>query len=64
MHTHTRPYIIISITALNLKMSSPDGQSGSHQVKAGEFHFVEGKVTHNLSNVCANPGQIVEVELK
>jgi quercetin dioxygenase-like cupin family protein len=64
MHTHTRPYIIVSVTALNLKMSSPDGQSGSHQVKGGDFHFVDGKVTHDLSNVGTNPGQIVEVELK
>jgi len=64
MHTHMRPYIIISVTALNLKMTSPDGQSASHEVTPGDFHYIDGKITHNLSNIGASPGQIIEVELK
>jgi quercetin dioxygenase-like cupin family protein len=64
MHTHMRPYVIISITALNLKMTSPDGESASHEVGAGDFRYIDGKITHNLSNLGTTPGQIVEVELK
>ena len=64
MHTHMRPYIIISITTMNLSMSSPDGQSATHGVEAGDFRFVDAKITHNLSNAGTTPGQIVEVELK
>jgi len=64
VHTHSRPYVIISISAFNLKMSSPDGQSAGHPVSAGDFHFVDVKITHTLSNPGTTPGQIVEVELK
>jgi len=64
MHTHMRPYIIVSVTPLNLKMSSPDGQTASHDVGAGDFRFVPATVTHNLSNIGKTPGQIIEVELK
>src|SRR5262249_25820092 len=67
MHTHMRSYVIVSVTALNLKMSSPDGQSASHEVEAGGFKYVDtllGSVTHNLANIGKTPGQIVEVELK
>ena len=64
MHTHMRPYIIISVTYLNLKMTSPDGQSASHEVSPGDFRYVDAKITHNLANIGAVPGQIIEVELK
>jgi quercetin dioxygenase-like cupin family protein len=67
MHTHHRPYVIVSITALNLQMSSPDGQSASRAVDAGSFRYVDAAlapITHNLTNIGTNPGQIVEVELK
>ncbi len=64
MHAHARPYVIISITEINLAMSSPDGQSATHGVGPGDFRFVDAKVTHNLGNVGMTPGQIIEVELK
>jgi hypothetical protein len=64
MHTHTRPYVILSITAMNLKMASPDGPSAGHEVVAGDFRFVDAKTTHNLSNAGTTPGQVIEVELK
>jgi mannose-6-phosphate isomerase-like protein (cupin superfamily) len=64
MHTHMRPYIIISITTMNLQMSSPDGQTASHGVGPGDFKYIDAKITHNLSNAGTTPGQIVEVELK
>jgi quercetin dioxygenase-like cupin family protein len=64
MHTHMRPYVIVSVTPINLKMSSPDGQSATHEVGTGDFRWVDARVTHNLSNAGSNPGQIIEVELK
>jgi mannose-6-phosphate isomerase-like protein (cupin superfamily) len=45
-------------------MASPDGQSATHGVGPGDFRFVDAKVTHNLGNMGATPGQIIEVELK
>jgi quercetin dioxygenase-like cupin family protein len=64
MHTHMRPYVIVSVTAINLRMTSPDGQSAAHEVGPGDFRWVDAKVTHTLGNVGTTPGQIIEVELK
>jgi len=64
MHTHERPYLIIAATGFNLKMTAPDGQSSTHEIKPGDFHWVTAKVTHTLANVGTGEGQIVEIELK
>lgn len=64
MHTHNRPYLIISATPLTLKMTDPEGRSSTHEVKAGDFHWVDSKVTHSLSNEGTTVAQIVEIELK
>jgi quercetin dioxygenase-like cupin family protein len=66
MHTHDRPYLIIIIAAtpLVLKMTDPEGKSFTHEVKAGDIHWVDAKVTHSLSNEGTTMGQIVEIELK
>lgn len=68
LHKHVRPYVIVSVTAMKLQMSSPDGQMAGHAVAAGDFHYVEvpeaGSLTHKLANAGTTPGQIVEVELK
>jgi quercetin dioxygenase-like cupin family protein len=64
MHTHERPYLIISATPLMLKMTDPEGKSFTHEVKAGDVHWVDAKVTHLLANEGKTAGQIVEIELK
>jgi quercetin dioxygenase-like cupin family protein len=64
MHTHERPYLIVGVTGFNLKMTAPDGQSSTHEIKPGDFHWVTGKVTHTLANAGTGEGQIVEIELK
>jgi quercetin dioxygenase-like cupin family protein len=64
MHTHERPYLIISATPLVLKMTDPEGKSFTHEVKAGDVHWVDAKVTHSLANEGKTTGQIVEIELK
>jgi quercetin dioxygenase-like cupin family protein len=69
MHKHVRPFVIVSVTALNLQMSSNDGQTASRAIEAGSFRYVDiplaaGSITHNLANIGATPGQIIEVELK
>jgi quercetin dioxygenase-like cupin family protein len=63
-HTHERPYLVIAATTMLLKMTGPDGKTSTHEVKAGDFHWVDSKVTHTLANDGAAEGQIVELELK
>ncbi len=64
MHTHERPYLIISATPMVLKMTDPEGKSFTHEVKAGDIHWVDAKVTHSLTNEGTGVWQIVEIELK
>jgi quercetin dioxygenase-like cupin family protein len=63
-HTHDRPYLVIAATTMQLKMTGPDGKTSTHEVKAGDVHWVDSKVTHTLANDGATEGQIVELELK
>lgn len=63
-HTHKRPYLIIAATDTNLRMTSPDGRSMEHPIKAGDMHWVDTEVTHSLANVGAEKAVMVEFELK
>jgi quercetin dioxygenase-like cupin family protein/lysophospholipase L1-like esterase len=63
-HTHERPYLIIAATPMQLSMKSPDGASMDHPIQAGDFHWIDSKVTHVLTNQGSEAGVIVEVELK
>lgn len=63
-HTHERPYLVVAATPLQLAMKAPDGASMEHRVEAGDFHWVEGRVTHVLSNRGTEAGVMIEVELK
>jgi len=56
--------MIIAVSKMPLKMSAPDGQSFLHEIQAGDFHWMDTKVTHSLTNEGTTEGQIVEVELK
>jgi mannose-6-phosphate isomerase-like protein (cupin superfamily) len=49
---------------MKLKMTAPDGQSQTHEINAGDFHWVDVEVTHTLTNDGAMDGEIVEFELK
>jgi quercetin dioxygenase-like cupin family protein len=64
MHTHSRPYLILATTDLTLKMTGADGQTLTHEVKRGEFHWVDANVTHSLTNIGTTNGQIIEIKLK
>ncbi|MGO8986619.1 MAG: hypothetical protein ACLQFM_17690 [Terriglobales bacterium] len=64
MHSHDHPYLMIAATPMMLKMTGPDGKSMGHEVAAGDFHWIDGSVTHSLTNDGTVPGQIVEIELK
>jgi quercetin dioxygenase-like cupin family protein len=63
-HTHVRPYLIVAVQAMRLKMTSPEGQSMTMEVKPGEFHWIDAKVTHTLANDGTSAGEIVEIEPK
>lgn len=45
-------------------MTAADGQSLTHELKPGDFHWVEAKVAHSLANAGSSEGQILEIEMK
>ena len=49
MHTHERPYLFVAATPMHLKMTAPDGRSLLEEVKPGDFHWDDAKVTHALA---------------
>ncbi len=55
---------IVAATDMDLRMTSPEGASIAHPTKAGEFHWVDTRVTHTLVNEGKEKGVIVEFELK
>ncbi len=63
-HTHKRPYLIIAATDVDLRMTSPDGRSMEHAIKAGDMHWVDTEVTHALANAGNEKAVMVEFELK
>jgi quercetin dioxygenase-like cupin family protein len=63
-HSHARPYLLVAATDINLRMTSPDGGSMTHPVKAGDLHWVEAAVTHTLINEGPEKAVLVEFELK
>lgn len=63
-HTHKRPYLVVAATDINLRMTSPDGSSMEHPVKAGDMHWVDSAVTHTLINRGNAKAVLVEIELK
>ena len=64
LHTHARPYLLVAATDMNLRMTSPDGASMAHPIKAGDLHWVEAAVTHTFVNDGKESGVLVEFELK
>lgn len=64
VHTHARPYLIIAATPMQLVMKAPDGGSMEHPIKAGDFHWIDTKVTHTLTNNGKESGIIFEVEVR
>jgi len=63
-HEHARPYLLVAATGIDLGMTSPDGTSVQHAVKAGDMHWVDTAVTHAFVNRGKEKGILVEVELK
>ena len=49
MHTHKRPYLIVAATSVHLKMTAPEGESFTEEVKPGDFHWVDSEMTHTLT---------------
>lgn len=63
-HTHSRPYLLVAATDVNLRVTTADGRSAAMPLKAGEFRWIEAAATHTFANDGGANGIVVEFELK
>lgn len=63
-HTHSRPYLHVTVTDTHLRMTSPDGSSIQHSDKAGDMNWVDTAATHTIMNLGTEKAIVVEFELK
>jgi quercetin dioxygenase-like cupin family protein len=63
-HAHARPYLLVAATGCVLMVTAPGGKSSSHEMKRGDFQWVNSKAIHSLGNAGSSEAQIVEIELK
>lgn len=65
LHSHELPYVIVAAKGGELLMMGPNAEgSRNEQIKPGDFHFVNFKVTHSLTNMGEGTMELVEIEVK
>lgn len=62
MHSHP-DYVVMALTALDQKVTTPDGKVTEAHRKAGEAYFSKG-LTHAEESLSDKPAELVLVELK
>lgn len=61
-HTHTGPHLMVAVSDLDLQVEAP-GQSPAHlQFKSGDIKWIEGGITHTVTNVGKQPAKMVTLE--
>jgi hypothetical protein len=64
VHAHRHPYVLLAVTPVRLKTTTPDGNASVEDFKAGDYRWVDTTVPHTLSNAGGAEGQIFEIEMK
>ncbi len=63
-HTHTGPHLLVAVTDLDLE-AKPAGKPATHlQLKAGDIKWIEGGITHTVTNVGKQEAKMITVEFK
>jgi len=63
-HTHTRPYLRVAATEIDLETSEPGRAGRRDRLEVGAFEWVEARVVHTLTNAGNRKGIVVEFELR
>jgi quercetin dioxygenase-like cupin family protein len=63
LHQHAVDRVVVFLTPVNMKVTSPDGKVSELRKQAGEVAF-SGPATHREENAAADPIELVAVELK
>jgi quercetin dioxygenase-like cupin family protein len=63
-HHHAHPHLVIAITDLLLRNDVPGKPASNIEMKAGDVKWVEGNLTHSITNVGTNEAKLVTLEFQ
>jgi quercetin dioxygenase-like cupin family protein len=61
-HHHAGPQLVIALTDLTLRSEAPDKSATNIELKAGQVRWIEGNITHSVTNVGSQPVKLVSLE--
>ena len=61
-HHHAGPHLVIALTDVTLRSEAPDKSAANIELKAGQVRWLEGNITHTVTNVGSQPAKLVSLE--
>jgi quercetin dioxygenase-like cupin family protein len=61
-HHHAGPHLVIALTDVELRSETPDKGATNIEMKAGQVRWIEGNITHSVTNVGSQPAKLVSLE--
>lgn len=61
-HHHAGPQLVIAVTDLTVRSEAPDKSATNIELKAGQIRWIEGNITHSVTNVGSQPAKLVSLE--
>ena len=63
-HHHAGPHLVIALTDLSFRAQNPDKSATNTEMKAGEVKWINGGITHTVTNVGSGPAKLVSLEFQ
>ncbi|MGO9126374.1 MAG: hypothetical protein ACLP6G_15995 [Terriglobales bacterium] len=61
-HRHTRPHLVIAISDLTFRSDVVGKGASNIEMKSGDIKWIEGDITHTITNVGASEAKFVALE--
>ena len=61
-HHHAGPHLVIALTDVTLRSEAPDKSAANLELKAGQVRWLEGNMTHSVTNVGSQPAKLLSLE--
>jgi quercetin dioxygenase-like cupin family protein len=61
-HTHKGPHLVVAVTDIDLEGTAPGKPTAHLQLKSGDIRWVEGGITHTVTNVGKQEAKLISVE--
>jgi len=61
-HHHAGPHLVIALTDVTLRSEAPDKSAANIELKAGQVRWLEGNMTHTVTNVGSQPAKLLSLE--